>query len=223
MRSSNDENILLEGAHGSLLDLDHGTYPLRDELVLHRGRPVPGRRHSASRRSPTRSASSKPTPPASAAVRCPPSCWTRREITCASTPTSSARRPAGPPLRLVRRRVFPLQRRAQRLRQHRRDPPRHPGRDAQHQALRGLRDRRRAAGLPASRPGHAGSLPARVRGVPGWQTSICDIDEFDALPQNAIRFVRRIEELVGAPAGHHRRGACAIADDQPKITLESVR
>ncbi|HZT06679.1 MAG TPA: adenylosuccinate synthase [Chloroflexota bacterium] len=35
---------------------------------------------------------------------------------------------------------------------------------------------------------------------PGWLTSLCEVKRFDALPENAARFVRRIEEMVEAPA-----------------------
>jgi adenylosuccinate synthase len=34
----------------------------------------------------------------------------------------------------------------------------------------------------------------------GWQTSIAHIADFEELPDPAIRFVQRIEELIGAPA-----------------------
>jgi len=36
--------------------------------------------------------------------------------------------------------------------------------------------------------------------LPGWQTSTCDIADFEELPAEAARYVGRIEELVGAPA-----------------------
>ncbi len=35
--------------------------------------------------------------------------------------------------------------------------------------------------------------------LPGWSESTIGIKEYDALPENAKRFIKRIEELVGAP------------------------
>ena len=34
----------------------------------------------------------------------------------------------------------------------------------------------------------------------GWSTPLKDIRRFDDLPENAKKYVRRIEELVGIPA-----------------------
>jgi adenylosuccinate synthase len=57
---------------------------------------------------------------------------------------------------------------------------------------------------------HLDSLPsdpsmlARCRPIyeelSGWQTALCDIERFEDLPANAARFVRRVEEILGAPA-----------------------
>jgi adenylosuccinate synthase len=35
--------------------------------------------------------------------------------------------------------------------------------------------------------------------LPGWTEDISGIDSFEALPENARNYVRRIEELVGIP------------------------
>lgn len=47
-------------------------------------------------------------------------------------------------------------------------------------------------------------LLARCRPVyetlPGWRSSLCDIGDFAELPDEAARFIRRIEELVGVAA-----------------------
>ena len=40
-----NEKILLEGAQGTMLDIDNGTYPVRDELERRRRRRMRGRRH----------------------------------------------------------------------------------------------------------------------------------------------------------------------------------
>jgi adenylosuccinate synthase len=51
-------------------------------------------------------------------------------------------------------------------------------------------------------PSHAADL-RRVRPVfetlPGWQTPISEVRQFDELPEKAIRYVRRLSELVGRP------------------------
>ncbi|MBM2812407.1 MAG: adenylosuccinate synthase [Chloroflexi bacterium] len=48
------------------------------------------------------------------------------------------------------------------------------------------------------------SLLERCRPVyeelPGWKTSISDVSDFEELPREAMRFVERVEHLVGAPA-----------------------
>ena len=36
--------------------------------------------------------------------------------------------------------------------------------------------------------------------LPGWQTSICEAERFEDLPENAARFVQRVEAILGAPA-----------------------
>ena len=36
--------------------------------------------------------------------------------------------------------------------------------------------------------------------LPGWQTSLEGCRDFNALPKNAMRYIRRIEELIGVPA-----------------------
>jgi adenylosuccinate synthase len=48
------------------------------------------------------------------------------------------------------------------------------------------------------------AMLARCRPVyeelPGWQTSLCDTERFEDLPESAVQFVQRVEELLGAPA-----------------------
>ncbi len=87
--------VLFEGAQGTMLDVDHGTYPVRD-LVEHRRRPPPAPA-AASRRaaSPASSASPRRTRRASAAVRFRPSCSTTSARSCSTTARSSAPPPAG--------------------------------------------------------------------------------------------------------------------------------
>jgi len=53
--------------------------------------------------------------------------------------------------------------------------------------------------LPAS-----ADLQAEVKPVyetlPGWESSIQGVRKFDALPENAVKYIRRLEALIGAPA-----------------------
>jgi adenylosuccinate synthase len=35
--------------------------------------------------------------------------------------------------------------------------------------------------------------------IPGWQTSTVGVREFDRLPENARRYLKRIEEVCGVP------------------------
>ena len=35
--------------------------------------------------------------------------------------------------------------------------------------------------------------------LPGWEGSCFGVKEFDQLPQNALAYIRRIEELLGVP------------------------
>ena len=95
-------NLLFEGAQGTLLDIDHGTYPLR-HLVQLRRRGGGGRRRASARACCTTCwASPRPTPRASAAARSRPSCttrWTSRIRSASTWPpraTSSAPPPAAP-------------------------------------------------------------------------------------------------------------------------------
>jgi len=36
--------------------------------------------------------------------------------------------------------------------------------------------------------------------MPGWKTSIKDAKRLEDLPEQTLRYIRRIEELVGVPA-----------------------
>ena len=88
--------VLFEGAQGTLLDIDHGTYPF-----VTSSNPVAGRRLRRARASgPTRSTRSggsrRPTPPASARGRSPPSSTTRSASASARRAASSAPPPAAP-------------------------------------------------------------------------------------------------------------------------------
>jgi adenylosuccinate synthase len=53
-------------------------------------------------------------------------------------------------------------------------------------------------------PGHSDDLRRAVpvyETLPGWQCEITDVERVEDLPENAIRYVKRIGELVGRPVG----------------------
>ena len=59
------------------------------------------------------------------------------------------------------------------------------------------------------------------RDVPGWMSSTAGVQDYDALPPNAQRYVRTIEEVTGIPVamvgtGQHRT---AVATRDPAFSL----
>jgi adenylosuccinate synthase len=84
--------VLMEGGQGTLLDVDHGTYPfVTSSNPTAAPAPAPA---SAPPRSTGSSASSRPTPPASAPARSRPSCSTPTVRRCAASAASAASPPA---------------------------------------------------------------------------------------------------------------------------------
>ncbi len=83
-------NVLLEGAQGALLDVDHGTYPFVTSSNTTAGGAAVGS-GSAPRSSTRCSAWSRPTPRGSATARCRPRQALRRPKNSAPSATSSAR------------------------------------------------------------------------------------------------------------------------------------
>ncbi len=83
-----DKVVLLEGGQGTLLDVDHGTYPF-----VTSSNPTAGGACTGAGIGPTRitasSASSRRTPPASARARSRPSCSTRTATRCAGSAASA--------------------------------------------------------------------------------------------------------------------------------------
>ena len=194
------KRILFEGAQGVLLDVDHGTYPFvtSSNTVAGPGgdrAPASGRGRSASC-----SASSRPTRRASARGRSRPSWTTRSASARRARPRVRHRHRPQAPLRLVRRRAGA------------------PGRArlsgingialTKLDVLDGLRDDQDLHRLPARRrdarlsPG-AQARQARVEPVyeeiEGWQGSTRGARCWADLPAQAIKYVRRIEELIRCP------------------------
>ena len=193
------EHVLLEGAQGTLLDLDHGTYPYvtssnpiaggactgagvgsapdrpghrRHEGLLHPGRhgPVPDRARRRDR-----------PPPAGQGPRV----------------RHHDRAPA--PLRLVRCRDPALCGRREQRQQHHGQQAGHP-----------VRACRRSGCAPATRSmacPSAGRIPLgdleRAEPVyvtfPGWQEELHDVRRFEDLPPEAAAYVDALEQLAGVP------------------------
>ncbi|MPZ13705.1 MAG: adenylosuccinate synthase [Chloroflexi bacterium] len=53
---------------------------------------------------------------------------------------------------------------------------------------------------PPSDPGQLARCRPIYEELPGWRTSLCSIADFVELPPEAVRFVGRVEEIVGIPA-----------------------
>ena len=193
--------ILFEGAQGTLLDIDHGTYPYVTSSNATIGGVctglgvgpraiggVHGRRqglHDARRRRPA----------ADGAVRRDgqPAARQRQRIRRRDRPAA--------PLRLVRRGRGALRR-----------PHQRPRRAGAHQAGRARRPRahRHLHGLPLRRRGRSPSCPSDVaqlaacepvyESMPGWTAPTKGVRRFEDLPENARRYVARLEEVSGVPA-----------------------
>lgn len=88
-----DKVVLFEGGQGTLLDIDHGTYPFVTSSNLTAAAPARVRA-SARRRSAASSASSRRTRPVSARARSRPSCSTRTARRCAASAASAVSPPA---------------------------------------------------------------------------------------------------------------------------------
>ena len=87
-RSTSGEVVLLEGGQGTLLDVDHGTYPFVTSSNPDGRRRVHRVGHRADPDRPGASASSRPTRPASARARSRPSCSTTTARSCARSAAS---------------------------------------------------------------------------------------------------------------------------------------
>ena len=89
-----DANVLFEGAQGAMLDVDHGTYPFVTSPTPRPALPAPAPAWGRAPSTPC-SASSRPTPRASARAPSRPNCSMSTASTCRASATSLARSPAG--------------------------------------------------------------------------------------------------------------------------------
>ena len=199
-RCASGKRILFEGAQGVLLDVDHGTYPF-----VTSSNTVAGRRPAGSGIGPsgvgfvlgivkayTTRVGSGPFPTEQDNDD-------RRAARRARPRVRHRHRPQAP-LRLVRRRAGAPGGRGQRHQRHRADQARRARRLRRAEDLHRLQARRRDARLSARRtpPTRRASSRStrrsragrdRPRGARSWAD----------LPAQAIKYVRRIEELIGCP------------------------
>ena len=192
--------VLFEGGQGTLLDVDHGTYPF-----VTSSNPTAGGACTGCGVGPTKInrviGILKAYTTRVGSGRSPPSCFDE-DGEALRTDRRRARRHhrPRPALRLVRRGHRPL-----------RDPRQRPHRLLPHQArrphrlgadpgLRGLRDRRPARRGTAVQPDR---LPPRQAGlrVPAraGREDITKAKTFEDLPKNAQGYVKALEEMSGAP------------------------
>ena len=193
------KRILFEGAQGALLDIDHGTYPLRD-LVEHGGRAGRDRLgHGPGAigyvlgicKAYTTRVGERAVPDRAANDDRP----THRR---ARAGVRHRHRPAAP-LRLVRRGAGAADRAHQRHQGHRADQARHPRRLRRDQDLRRLSPRRPGNRLSSGQRARPGPGRAGLRDRRGLAGVTARARSWAQLPAQAIKYVRRIEELIGCP------------------------
>ena len=194
------KRILFEGAQGALLDVDHGTYPFVTSSNTVAGQAATG---------------SGLGPGAVGYVLGIAKAYTTR-VGEGPFPTElfdetgeligqngqGVRRRHGPqaPLRLVRRHAGAPDRAHLRHRRHRADQARHPRRlrDASRSASATGSTARRIDYFPASQGAQARVEPIYEE-IEGWSGSTAGARSWADLPAQAIKYVRRVEELIGAP------------------------
>jgi adenylosuccinate synthase len=191
--------ILFEGAQGALLDVDHGTYPFVTSSNTVAGQA---------------SAGSGMGPSATGYVLGIVKAYTTRvgegpfagragrrgrQAPVDRRPRGRGQYRPGPPLRLVRRGAGAP------VGGHQRHPRRGPdqagraGRPEDPEDLRRLQDRRQEVDyLPAGMRDQAAATPIYEE-MEGWSESTAGARSFKDLNANAIKYVRRVEELIGAP------------------------
>ena len=103
------------------------------------------------------------------------------------------------PLRLVRRGAGAADLHHGRRHRHRAHQARRARRLRGAEDLRRLRARRAAPRPPAHRGGAAGAGAPIYETLPGWSETTAGARSWAELPAQAIKYVRRIEELIGCP------------------------
>ena len=194
------EHVLLEGAQGTLLDLDHGSYPF-----VTSSNPVAGGACTGGGIGPlqvdevigvmkaysTRVGSG----PYPTELHDEIGAGHRR----ARPRVRDRHRPAAPG-RLVRRRPAALRGRRQQRQLDHAQQARHPVGHRDDPAVRRLRDRRPARRDAGRRAARRSSRATPIyEDFPGWAEPIHDVRSLADLPENARRYVSAIEEHAGVP------------------------
>ena len=192
------KRILFEGAQGTFLDIDFGTYPLRHLVQHHGGRLLHRLGRSAAPHGPRRRRDEglhHARRRGAAADR------ERRDLRPAPRHGPRVRRHHRPraPLRLVRRRRHPLRRHGQRHRRPRHHQSRRP-RHAQGPSRSASPTSAAASASPRRRMTRHELLNCRpiYRKFAGWQTPTSDVRSFAKLPPAAQKYLRALADLTGA-------------------------
>ena len=193
------ETVLFEGAQATMLDVDHGTYPFVTSSNPIAGGVGPGAGIGPTRidriigviKAYTTRVGSGPVPDRAL----------RRRRRAAARDRCGVRYDdrAAAPVRLVRRGHRPLRGPDQRAHRVLPDQARLPRRLGRDPGLRGLRDQRLTRGRDADDADRLPPRQAGLRDAPGWKSDISGCRTFEELPANAQGYVRRLEELSGAP------------------------
>ena len=194
------EHVLLEGAQGTLLDLDHGSYPF-----VTSSNPVAGGACTGGGIGPLQVDEVIGVMKAySTRVGSGPYPTELHDEIGAGIADARPRvrdddRPAAPG-RLVRRRAAALRGRGQQRQLDHAQQARHPVGHRDDPAVRRLRDRRQAGrDLAVERRARSRARRPIYEEFPGWAEPIHDVRSLADLPENARRYVSAIEEHAGVP------------------------
>ena len=219
--SQDGKHVMLEGAQGTLLDLDHGTYPFVTSSNPVAGYALASRRH--------RSAGGRPRDRHREGLRharrrrAVPDGGPRRGGRAAGRAGQGVRHRHRPqaPMRMVRRRARPVRGPAERAR-----------RELFVTKLDVLsRVRDRAGSAPATAPTASCTTTSRrtsrssTRPSPSTRSSTAGMEEideatsFEDLPKQARAYVHRLEELVGVPVSRRLDRSRARAEPAGRMKV----
>ena len=193
------KRILFEGAQGALLDIDHGTYPYVTSSNTVAAQAATGSGLGPGAIGYVLGICKAYTTRVGAGAVSDRAAERDRPADRRARPrVRHGHRPAAP-LRLVRRRAGAPDRAHQRHQRPRADQARHPRWLRRDQGLRRLPPGRPRDRLSAGRRARPGRVEPIYETVEGWQEPTAGARSWAQLPAQAIKYVRRIEELVGCP------------------------
>ncbi len=193
------ERVLIEGAQGAMLDIDHGTYPYVTSSNATIGGACTGLGI------PPRAINgvlgvAKAYRRASARGRCRPSSSARWASGCARAAWNTAPRPAGRAAAAGTTRSRCATRCASTASTHRAHQARRARRPRDDRDLHRLPDRRSHGHRVPVGPEHVRADARRsTRSWPGWTAPTKGATAYDELPAEAQRYIARLEEVSGVP------------------------